>query len=72
MEIIEEFKAIYSMQLMMLIVGIGIVLLYYDSSELYNKKLLRECKVAKILGKVYIYGGLLVYVALKVVIKWTE
>ena len=69
MQIIEEFKAIYSIQLMFLVVGIGFVLLYYDSSELLGKKLLRECKVAKFLGKVYIYGGLLVYLALKVVIK---
>lgn len=69
MQIIEEFKAIYSIQLMFLIVGIGFILLYYDSSELMSKKLLRECKVTKFLGKVYIYGGLLVYVALKVVIK---
>ena len=66
---IDKFSSIYSVQLMIMIVGIGLFLILYDSKELEHKELIKEYKVVKYLGKIYIFCAIGIYILLKVVTR---
>ncbi len=63
--IIKEIKNIYDLSLMLFIVGIGLILVFWDSTKLKRKSMTLDANIARIIGKVYIAAAVIIYVILQ-------
>ena len=62
----EEIKSFYNMYIFLLILCIGLFIWLADGRRLKKKKLNREARMCKWIGLVYIFGGVVVYIAVKI------
>lgn len=65
--VIVKFKSIFSLQLIIFMICIGIFMIFYETYRLRKGKLAREEKMAKITGIVYTALGVAAYIATKFV-----
>ncbi|WP_069650509.1 CLC_0170 family protein [Caloranaerobacter ferrireducens] len=64
--VINELKELYSLYMVFLVVFIGLFTYFADGIHLKTKGNIKESTLAKIIGIVYIIGGPLFYVLLKI------
>ncbi|KJF25397.1 hypothetical protein TZ02_18880 [Clostridium aceticum] len=60
-----KFKEIYDGYMLVLVVFAGTFLLLRDVPLLRKKKLIRDMKIAKVLGYTYIVGGIALFIIAK-------
>lgn len=65
--IIGQFKELYSLYMMFLVIAIGLFTFFLDQPSLSKKKLKRDAKLARIIGLSYIIGGPLIYIILMLI-----
>jgi len=63
--IMKKFVEIYDIWMLLLVLFIGFFLLLRDVPQLRKKKLLRDMKVAKVLGYIYLIGGSILFIVAK-------
>jgi len=63
--IMKKFVEIYDIWMLLLVLFIGFFLLLRDVPQLRKKKLLRDMKIAKVLGYIYLIGGSILFIAAK-------
>lgn len=66
MMIYEEFKSTYDSYMMWVVVLIGLFLILFDGKQLKKLKLMKEAKIANVLGYFYIIVGIGVYIVLAI------
>lgn len=63
--IMKKFVEIYDIWMLLLVLFIGFFLLLRDVPQLRKKKLLRDMKIAKVLGYIYLIGGSILFIVAK-------
>ncbi|KPU27458.1 hypothetical protein TR13x_05145 [Caloranaerobacter sp. TR13] len=64
--VINEFKELYSLYMAFLVVFIGFFTYFVDGVYLRAKGNMKESSLAKIIGIIYIIGGPLFYVLIRI------
>lgn len=64
---IQEFKSIYSVQLMILVLGIGVFLFFVDYKKLKKREYLKDANLSRKLGIVYVVIGIGLYIVKKII-----
>lgn len=62
----KEVQGFYTFSSMLMVVAVGFYNLVIDYHSLKNKKLKREAKLSRIIGMVYIFGGIGLFVVIKI------
>lgn len=65
--IINELKSLISFYFVLLVIAIGLFTFFVDGKSFKKKKLKGEEKLAKLLGLIYIIGGPVLYLFLKII-----
>ena len=65
---LEKLAGLFNTFILFVIVIIGIATLLADVPKLKRRKLMKEMKLARGIGLFYIFGGLLSYIALKILL----
>ncbi|MCR1899490.1 hypothetical protein NSA47_10885 [Irregularibacter muris] len=60
-KVLDTIKGMYSFYTMVLLVGCGFFTFYVDQKIMLKKDLKKEAKVTKVVGLIYIIGGILSY-----------
>ncbi|WP_183108818.1 CLC_0170 family protein [Thermohalobacter berrensis] len=63
--IITEFKDLYNLYMVVLVIAIGLFTFFVDKKSLARKKLQKEANLARIIGISYILVGPILYIIFK-------
>ncbi|MBM7615948.1 CLC_0170 family protein [Alkaliphilus hydrothermalis] len=65
---LERLDGLFNSFILFVIVSIGIITLLADVPKLKRRKLMKEVKLARGISLFYIFGGLLSYIALRILL----
>ncbi|WP_026476956.1 CLC_0170 family protein [Alkaliphilus transvaalensis] len=66
MEVLDVIAGLFNIFILVIILAIGIYTLLVDASKLRKREFFKEMKIAKIISYIYIVGGLISFIALKI------
>ena len=61
-----ELKDFFDIWVLLIVLGIGVFAFLVDYKSLQDKKLKNEAKLCRLIGTVYVFGGIGLYVVLKI------
>lgn len=65
--VIQQFKELTNLYLVLLVIAIGLFTFFVDRKSLKNKKQKKDAMIATIIAFLYIFGGPIVFIVLKLV-----
>ncbi|MTI48873.1 CLC_0170 family protein [Sporosalibacterium faouarense] len=64
---ITELKSVLNLYFIFIVIAIGLFTFFVDGKKLSKNKLKKDSKIAKIIGLIYMIGGPLIFIIVKLV-----